>query len=63
MGSYMQEQRQDTLGDLLFRAASALVIVAAGTWVGLSVYPKLAMSIAIASAVAIVAITHGRLSV
>jgi hypothetical protein len=57
MGSYTDEPRRETLGDLIFRAVSGLATIAGGTWVGLSVYPELAISMGIVGVVAVLSIT------
>jgi hypothetical protein len=58
MGSYTDEPPKPArYGDLLFRAAVGLGLVACGAWVGLEVYPKTAMTLAVAASLAVVAIT------
>ncbi len=57
MGSYTDEPKRETRGDLFYRAGSGLIIIAAGTWLGLLVYPKLAIAMGAVSALAVVAIS------
>ena len=57
MGSYTDETRRETVGDVLFRAAGGLVVIATATWVGLSAYPKFAIAMGVLSAIAVLAMT------